>query len=327
MSEKVYINVSNMLQLLEKNELDLYMIEASLSLNPSLTWVKFILTDDKPNGNNQRVPQEEFDNLIKSGLYMPIKVAENGISRGHADTKPIGVITNLIKDGDKIKGIGALWGEERPEDVQYLKELYESGQTLNISWEIGCKDIIEEEGVFTIKDAYLFAATIVGIPAYMGRTPIVQMASKNEEENKLEELEKIKQERDSLLEEKASLDEKIESLSKELENLSKEIEDLRFYKQSVEEEKAREMRFAMIKEKFESQGLDFDATYFEERKDKLLSFSDEDLDFYIKDLVLFKSEASVENKIKLPPIIKSSEEMPKDLKEVAKLLKNLSKEN
>ena len=33
-------------------------------LNPYVTWVRFILTDDKPNGNGDRIPLEEFSNLI-----------------------------------------------------------------------------------------------------------------------------------------------------------------------------------------------------------------------------------------------------------------------
>ena len=67
---------------------------ASLLLNPYVTWAKFILTDDEPNGNNVRIPKEEFSNLINSGIYMPIKMTLGEIE-GHEASIPIGVITHL----------------------------------------------------------------------------------------------------------------------------------------------------------------------------------------------------------------------------------------
>jgi len=144
---------------------------ASKNLNPMLTYVKFILTDDKPNGNNERIPKEEFSNLITTGLYMPLKMAEGGISEGHEETYPIGVITHLREDKDKIRGIAALWNRERPEDVAYIQERYSSGEPLDLSWELGHTDsFIDDTGVNNLTGCVLRATTLVGIPAYQGRT-------------------------------------------------------------------------------------------------------------------------------------------------------------
>ena len=41
---------------------------ASISLNPNFRWAKIRVCDDMPNANNQRIPVEEFDNLIEE-LY------------------------------------------------------------------------------------------------------------------------------------------------------------------------------------------------------------------------------------------------------------------
>jgi len=312
MSNTVYINIENMLQLI-KEEGDLIEVEAALSLNPSLTWVKFILTDDLPNGNKQRVPKEEFGNIIKSGVYMPIKVAKGGISPGHDQTEPIGVITNLVVEENKIKGIGALWGEERPEDVSYLKQLYEEAKSINISWEIGCKDLLAEDGgVSALKDAFLFAATIVGRPAYGGRTPITGMASREDEEDKeLNELEELKSKLDIVEKERAQLlsekDEAVSTLENKIQTLEAELEELRAFKTSIEAKEKAAEKFEEIKEKFTEAGLTMPDNYFEERKEKLLSMDVDSLDFFIKDLVLFKSEASIGGGIALPNLTRSSE--------------------
>jgi len=151
---------------------------AAISLNPLVTWIKFILTDDKPNGNNQRVPKTEFANLIKSGIFMPIKMAFGQISEGHGDTFPVGVITHLKEVGDQIRGIGALWSRERPEDIEYIKEEFAANRPLNLSWEIAHESSEkQEDGVENLKNAALRAVTLVGMPAYEGRTPILAVAS------------------------------------------------------------------------------------------------------------------------------------------------------
>jgi len=151
---------------------------ASLMLNPAVTWAKFILTDDQPNDNRHRVPQTEFHNLIKSGLHMPVKMAYGKINEDHDDAFPLGVITHLKQEDNKVVALAALWTEERPSDVRYIKDKVAAKEPVNVSWEILFGDFTEEDGVVDLKDTSLKAATIVGIPAYAGRTPILAVAAK-----------------------------------------------------------------------------------------------------------------------------------------------------
>ncbi len=154
--------------------------QAALLKNPAVSWAKFVLTDDQPNGNKQRVPLEEFDNLIKSGVFMPLKMARGSINPGHDKSEPLGVITNLKKSGNKILALAALWQRERKEDVDYLKALAKQNKSIDISWEIlyeDSKPSEEFEGVQDLSSTSLRAATIVGVPAYGGRTQMLALAA------------------------------------------------------------------------------------------------------------------------------------------------------
>lgn len=159
---------------------------AELAFNPYVRWAKFILTDDQPNGNGERIPIEEFDNLIQSGIHMPIKMAEGRIEAGHDDASPIGVITHLKKEFvngvNRIVGLAALWLNERPGDVTYLKAKMDEGDEINLSWELGVKEKLVNAGIVDLIGVTLKATTVVGIPAYLGRTRFLAMASKKKPE-------------------------------------------------------------------------------------------------------------------------------------------------
>jgi hypothetical protein len=157
--------------------------EASLTMNPYIRWAKFIMTDDQPNGNGERTPLSEFDNIIQTGINMPIKMAEGKIERGHENASPIGVITHLKKefvDGiNRIVGLAAFWLRERPSDVTFLKDKLENGQDVNLSWELGAQEkVLAEDGVFDWRGVATQAVTVVEKPAYLGRTRIIAMAAK-----------------------------------------------------------------------------------------------------------------------------------------------------
>lgn len=155
---------------------------ASLLLNPEVTWAKFVLTDDMPNGNNQRIPFEEFDNIIKTGTYMPVKMYEGSIEN-HEDSKPLGVITNIRKEeipnGHRLIALAVLWGSERPADIEYIKHVMEERGEVNVSWEIkyGKKEL-EANGIQALRDLLLKAVAIVKTPAYEGRTRFLAIAAK-----------------------------------------------------------------------------------------------------------------------------------------------------
>lgn len=173
------------LEIITEEEAESFDEQASLMMNPYVRWAKFILTDDQPNGNKMRVPVEEFDNLIQSGIHMPIKMAEGKIEEGHENSTPIGVITHLKKvfeDGvHKIVGLAALWLSERPGDVSYLKTKIDAGDEVDISWELGVQDKLFNDNFIDLVGVTLKAATVVGKGAYLGRTRITEMAAKKKE--------------------------------------------------------------------------------------------------------------------------------------------------
>jgi hypothetical protein len=180
-ANKVDTEVEDVIKLISKEDAESEFGEAvasQIAKDHVVTWAKFVLTDDKPNGNGQRIPAEEFDNLIRTGSYMPVKMALGSINDGHEDAKPIGVITNLTKLGNKIYALAALWDHERTDDVASIKEMVNSNKPVNISWEILYGRTFKSNGITDLLDTMLKAATIVGIPAYAGRTQLLAVAAK-----------------------------------------------------------------------------------------------------------------------------------------------------
>jgi hypothetical protein len=180
---KTNTNGDNPVQLLSEEDVEqefgLSIATASAAAADSATtWAKFVLTDDQPNGNRQRIPIEEFGNVIKTGAYKPLKMAIAEIADGHEESKPLGVITNLIQDANRIIALAALWGHERSGDVGMIKKYVNSGKPVNISWELLYGSSVKEEGgIEALRDITLTAATIVGIPAYAGRTQFIAVAA------------------------------------------------------------------------------------------------------------------------------------------------------
>jgi len=168
---------------------------ASLLRNETVVWAKFVLTDDAPNGNGMRIPHEEFANLINSGIHMPFKMAYGQINEGHEGAGPFGVITHLkeekLGEHNLLIGMAALWGKERPEDVLLFKSAMASeDEKPQVSWEILYGDYSRrDDGTIDLKDTSLSAVTVVGNPAYEGRTPVLAVAAKQWSKAYLEKLE------------------------------------------------------------------------------------------------------------------------------------------
>jgi hypothetical protein len=282
---------------------------ASVGNNPTFRWCKFVLTDDLPNLNKNRIPESEFDNLIRTGLYAPIKMAATEIRDGHDKSIPLGTITSLKKEGNTVKGLAALWSLERGEDVDLIKKAYDSGKPLNLSWEILYKNTEDEpDGVTALKDTVLRATTFVGLPAYAGRTPILQVASVENVENPTEEnmegnleLEELKQEHDTLLAKYAELETNFTALSTEKEELLQ-------YKKDIEDKEALVAKFEAIKQKFVEAGLTREEEYFVENKERLLALAEDALDFMLQDLVAFGTKSQEVASTKLPVIPDKSKE-------------------
>jgi hypothetical protein len=307
---------------------------ASITLNPTVTWTKFILADDMPNANRQRVPAEEFENLIKTGVFMPIKMAEGKINDGHDGARPIGVITHLKKFKNQILGLAALWSKENPSDIDFVKQAYADGRPLQLSWEIlFTNSTTTDDGVEELRDTALRAVTLVGLPSYEGRTPILEVAAtktKSEDES-MEDLEKLQKEyaelKDSLVEKEKLIAEKEKALvdkDTEFATLKQERDSLAEFKQAIDKEKEEAEKLTAIKTQFKEAGLEKDDEYFEKNKSTLFAMEKEELDFFVQEIVSFKpAEASTKegkgSNPKIPPIGNKNGDLdPKSLAEYLK---------
>ncbi len=304
--------VTDIVQLnIETDKLDFPKeVLAAISKNPTLRWIKFVLTDDAPNANKQRIPKEEFSNLVKTGIHMPIKMSQGYIREGHEYSVPIGSITSLVERDHFVEGIAGLWGKEYPGEVNLLQELSASdSENPQLSWEIlyrGSK--IEDDGTEVFLDTALAAATVVGMPAYEGRTPITLMASKEsksdykiktEELNKMEEeLKKLQSrvleleaESKTLTDSLASLKEEHDTLKAERDTLSTEKDELAEFKAEIEAAKEKEEKLERVKSLFSESGVELPAEFLDddEKREKLLAMDITQLEFLMHDLAIFAS--------------------------------------
>lgn len=280
--------------------------------DPSTRIMEFVLLDDIPNLNRQRVPADEFTNIINTGKFKPLKVALGGKPGKHKDSEPIGVITELTTRGNQIVGLAALWGEERPGDVQTIKALYESGQGLGISWELlyGEADYNEELGCIDLKGITLTAATLVKTPSYGSRTPVTAVAEYQEDKKHVEELEKLQNELTELkaqsTKEVAELKTAVESKEADLTKAQEELEALRAFKVTIENDKAEAEKFEAVKKAFAEAGLNQDEAYFTAKRDMLLSMDEKTLAFLVEGLKEAKATAEVNeptpDQHKVPPV-------------------------
>ncbi len=267
---------------------------ASISKNPNITWVKFVLLDDKPNANKHRVPIEEFDNVIRTGLFMPLKMGNAEEEKKHEFSKPLGVITHLIKNDNLIEAIAALWNTERKEDVHSIKERFKAGKDINLSWELHFSDAQEEEdGVIALKNIAMNAATIVDIPAYGGRTSVTALAERSTEGETMETIEKTKHEEivSQLNNDLESVKAERSDLEVQLTNLQEEVEQLRAYRDEVEAEKQKVEKLNSIKTRFSEAGLELEEAFYSDREEFLMNLKDSELDFYIQDMVAFAGKS------------------------------------
>ncbi len=339
---KISANLVNVVSLIDDEEVKSEMGEAfaAFMLNPTVTWAKFVLTDDRTNANGERIPQKEFPNLLKSGIHMPVIMALGEISPGHPNTKPLGTITHLkeVKTDEgasAIIALAALWGQERPADVEFIKQRFAEQQPVDVSWEILYEDaeLNPETNSMDLMGTVLRAATIVGNPAYAGRTPFLSIAAKktsdatiepdadNIAEDKLNELEQLKAD---LAEAQRKLDElntklsesttalseakaETERLTGELTAKETELVPLKEFKEAADAEKQKAERLANIKNKFVEAEIEKDEEYFSgESAEKLLKLDDDQLDFMIQELKAFsqasKTSTASTKKTKIPAL-------------------------
>lgn len=362
---KIRANLENVVQLLDDDEIKAEYGEAfaSVMLNPTVTWAKFILTDDRTNGNGERIPKEEFANLISSGLHMPVKMAMGEISPGHPNTKPLGTITHLkevqVDDGSSaIVALAALWAKERPADVNYLKEKFLNREPVDVSWEILYEDssFNAEHNSMDLLGTLLRAATVVGNPAYEGRTPFLSIASKKKTEaddkgtnleDELNELEKLQAdlnvkvaeleqlqasvaEKETALAEKdntlATKEEEISVLTAKTTELETELNGLRAFKAEIDAKQAEASKLEEIKTKFSEAEIERDEEFFTANAEKLIAMTDDALEFMLQELKVFaessKNNSTASTKKTKIPVLRNNDGDVISAKEIAEALKN-----
>lgn len=297
---------------------------ASVSLNPTFQWAKIVVTDDQPNANKHRVPQDEFDNIISTGIFAPIKMDYSQISSGHSDAmgKPIGLITQLTKANNRVIALAALWKRERPEDIEALKKMYVDGNPPNVSWELSYAESSIENEIETLKGVSLNGLAIVSLPAYEGRTQFIAMASKDGDSSKEETIVN----EDELKQKISELETELASLKEQLTARDTELASLKDYKNTIEAEKAKVERLAVIKQKFQEAKLEKDEAYFNEKADTLLKLDDASLDFMIQEMTAFQAAASVSDSEDKIPDFKKKSASQLSPRELGRLLRERSKE-
>jgi len=307
---------------------------ASVSLNPYYQWAKIVVTDDLPNANKMKIPKEEFPNMIRTGLFSPIKMAEKEISDGHPEAhgKPIGTIAQLLEESNKLIALAALWKKEKPEEITLLKEMFKKGTLPQVSWEVSYEDSSIEDDIEVLKGVILNGLAVVGLPAYMGRTPFLAMSSKNKEETPVEELDilknKVEEQRTEIDNLKTKLSEKEIELADKVKVLSEketEIASLVEFKDKVEKEKSEADKIASIKVKFTEAKLTKDEEYFNKNRETLLALSDTTLDFMIQEMVsLVPNKQSSSSKV---PLLGGDSDEEIDLEDPKQLAQELRKRN
>jgi hypothetical protein len=152
--------------------------------HPFLTVAKFILADDKPNQNKQGIKAENFDEVIRSAVDMPVKMnlTKRGGLQNHLGSIPIGHIKQVDKqvtsdNTNQLIATAVLYSDEYPEEIDFLKRSYAEGNAPGISYEMAYGESETENGNQWLKQLVTLAATFVRTPAYGSRTALLALAS------------------------------------------------------------------------------------------------------------------------------------------------------
>jgi hypothetical protein len=294
---------------------------SSVSLNPNFQWGKIVICDDLPNLNKMRIPESEFDNLIRTGINSPIKM-DIGRITGHDEArgKPIGVISQIRKETNKLIALVALWKKEREEDIAMLKDMYLKSQPPQTSWEIGYTESkIDENGIEDLYGTMLNGLAVVANPAYAGRTGFVAMSSKTEnlQEISMEELDQLKAR-------VTELETLLASKETELTSAKSELQTLQEFKAEIDKKEADEKKLAEIRRKFSEAKIEKDDAFYAEKRDTLLALEDSAVDFMIQEMVAFSTANASEKKpVEIPNIPATEAKDLGDPKKLAQALREL----
>jgi len=265
-----------------------FSAEAGTS-NPALGWMEFILTDALPNGNDYGIKADKFPSLAEAGLYMPLKMAEGGIASDHSKALPLGAIVSLVADDEKVSGKASVWKRERPNDYDLLMAMASADEPMHISWEIlYSESTVDDNGVEWINDPSLTAATLVGSPAYAGRTPVLAVASLEEESE-----EEVVEEPETVEVAEEPVDEPLS------EDVIKELEELRNYKKDREKTDGEAELFDNRVAELVEAGVNLSAEELNNNKEKWLSMDEAAFSFVVS--MLKEKEVSASTRTVVVP--------------------------
>lgn len=291
-------------------------------VNPYLSLARFVFADDKGaststsiGGIQQGIEAEDFDEVIKTAIHMPVKMNLLGESVGsHTGSYVIGHIKKMTKqqtsDGtNQLIADAVLYKDEYPEEVQFLKDKYDIGDAPGVSYELAYAGSVVKNGVQWLKDLVTCAATFVRSPAYGKRTALLALASAKDEDfvhtmktliaqadsstepiipsnkggNTVDELEKAIAEVERFKAEAATKTAEISTLTEQITAKDQEINTLTSTVATLQKEKTIESRIR----KFTEAGftLEADAEKAEKKQNFWLSLSDEAFEEYISDMV------------------------------------------
>ena len=286
------------------------------STNPHQTMATFIFADDKPNLNKQGLPFSEFENIRKSAIGMPVKMKFTGYGASdHEGSLPIGVIADmeivtLAEDHHQLIAKAALWNDEFPEEVAWLKKAFAEGKAPGISYEVNYEDFNVQDSVKWLSNTFTGAATFVRVPAYGTRTALLSLASiQNNTEleagliklveqlekpkpnkkggNQMDELEQVTKERDNFKAEAASKQDEITNLQTALTEKDSTISTLQG---EIDQMKAAAVIDARVRRYAEAGfNLDTDAEKANIKKTLFASFDDAQWEAYLEDLLALKA--------------------------------------
>jgi hypothetical protein len=290
--------------------------------HPLLTVAKFVFSDDKGNANKQGIKAEDFDDVIRTAIHMPVKMRYLGVSAGgHQASVPIGHIIKMekdtIEDTNRLVASAVLYSDEFSEEVAFLKESFAKGEAPGISYEVLYLDSIEENGIQWLKKIFTKAATFVRSPAYGKRTALLALATRQDIDSEeflndfvtmanewsgnesSEESEEDTQEGGKLMEEE------LQRLKAEAEAFKAEIEALKETNREVSEKleianaeisKKNQEALVTAREKaFVEAGftLEADAEKAEKKRAFWLSLSEEAFEEYLADLKAAKEATKI----------------------------------
>lgn len=291
-------------------------------VNPYQTLATFIFADDLPNGNNQGLPFEKFEAVARTSVGMPVKIRfiDSFIKEDvgeHENSIPIGVIQGMeivtIDDNHhQLVATAALWNDEFPREIAWLQDKFDKGEAPGVSYEINYEKDTEIDNVKWIDgDLYTGAATFVKTPAYGSRTALLALASEATNSNDLDagilalaqkitdtkggnrmdekELEALKEEVTTLRAEASTKQSTIDELT----SLKTQLEDsLKAKDEEIESLKSAAVLDTRVRKYTEAGfSLDKDEEKANKKKAVLASYTDEQFEDYLQELVALKPKA------------------------------------